>query len=82
MAPRVSRQPLRAGPPAALQVDAAGDAAVPNLLEEAALFEWAGVGLAQAEVYRLFLAMTKLKAQNQLKSVRFFGKVSVSPERS
>ena len=35
---------------------------------------WAGVGIAQEEAYRLFLAMTKLRASQGLKSVRFFGK--------
>lgn len=60
---------------ALFRVDAGDSAGVPNLLEEASLFEWAGIGLAVEEVYRLFLAMTGLKASQKLKSVRFFGKI-------
>lgn len=51
------------------------DAGVPNLPEEASWFEWAGVGLPRGELPRLFGAMTALKAQSGLQSVRFFGKV-------
>ena len=39
------------------------------------LFEWAGVGLAPEELYRVFLAMTAIKAEHSLKAVRFFGKM-------
>jgi len=60
---------------ALFKVPTSGDAAVPNLLEDAALFEWAGVGVTEEDAYRLFLAMTKLKAAESLKSVRFFGKI-------
>lgn len=51
------------------------DEGLPNLFDEACMFEWAGVGLSQAELYRLFLAMMQLKAKHALKSVRFFGKI-------
>mmetsp|Transcript_46318 Transcript_46318/g.100610 ORF Transcript_46318/g.100610 Transcript_46318/m.100610 type:complete len:452 (+) Transcript_46318:149-1504(+) len=51
------------------------DEGLPNLYEEAALFEWAGVGLAKEELYRLFLAMTRIKSKENLKAVRFFGKI-------
>lgn len=48
---------------------------MPNLVEEASWFEWAGVGLPREEVMRLFHAMTALKRANSLKAVRFFGKI-------
>lgn len=38
-------------------------------------FEFAGIGLAREEAFRLYLTMSGLKAANDLKSVRFFGKV-------
>jgi len=53
------------------------DAGIPNVMEEMASFQWAGVGLRPEDSYRLFLAVTALKgdAELGLKSVRFFGKV-------
>ena len=51
------------------------DEGVPNLVDEAAWFEWAGVGVAREELPRLFAAMTALKTEHGLKAVRFFGKV-------
>jgi len=53
------------------------DTGIPNVMEEMACFQWAGVGLLPEESYRLFLAMTALKgdAELGLKSVRFFGKL-------
>jgi len=51
------------------------DSGVPNLLEESSFFEWAGVGFPKELLYRLYLAMTQLKAVQKLKSVRFFGKI-------
>jgi len=53
------------------------DTGVPNLLEEMRFFSWAGVGLEEEVAYRLFLAMSQLKANKALglKSVRFFGKI-------
>ena len=51
------------------------EAGVPNVSEELALFEWAGVGLSPEEGHRLCLAMSLLKTEYGLTSVRFFGKV-------
>lgn len=46
-----------------------------DIHEEAGWFEWAGVGLPREERPRLFRAMSAIKEQNSLESVRFFGKV-------
>jgi len=46
-----------------------------DVLSEMSLFEWAGVGLGAEELYRVFLAMTALKATYSLSKVRFFGKI-------
>lgn len=51
------------------------DTGVPNVVEIMSFFEFAGVGLAREESFRLFLAMGGLKAAYDLKSVRFFGKI-------
>ena len=51
------------------------DTGVPNVVETMSFFEFAGVGLAREESFRLFLAMGGLKAAYDLKSVRFFGKI-------
>ena len=51
------------------------EAGVPNVSEELALFEWAGVGLSPEEGHRLCLAMSLLKTEYGLSSARFFGKV-------
>ena len=50
-------------------------AGLPNVVEELAMFEHAGVGLAREEGYRLFLAMAQLKQAHGLASIRLFGKV-------
>ena len=50
-------------------------AGLPNVVEELAMFEHAGVGLAREEGYRLFLAMVQLKQAHGLASIRLFGKV-------
>ena len=46
-----------------------------DLLEEASMFEWGGVGLGREETVRIMLAMKQLLENNPLKSVRFFGKI-------
>jgi radial spoke head protein 4A len=46
-----------------------------ELPEQMPMFEWAGVGLAQEETYRLYLAMLALKKAHGLVAVRFFGKI-------
>jgi len=48
---------------------------VPNVVEEMGFFEFAGVGLAREDAFRLYLAMSGLKETYGLKSVRFFGKI-------
>lgn len=48
---------------------------MPDLLEEANMFEWAGIGIGREETYLLMLAMKQLLETNPLKSVRFFGKI-------
>ena len=50
-------------------------AGLPNVVEELAMFEHAGVGFAREEGYRLFLAMAQLKQAHGLASIRLFGKV-------
>ena len=51
------------------------EAGVPNVSEELALCEWAGGGLSPEEGHRLGLALSLLKTEYGLTSVRFFGKV-------
>lgn len=46
-----------------------------NLVEDMGLFEWAGVGLAKEDVYRVHLAMGQVRASAGLASIRFFGKI-------
>ena len=50
-------------------------AGLPNVVEDLAMFEHAGVGFAREEGYRLFLAMAQLKQAHGLASIRLFGKV-------
>jgi len=47
----------------------------PNLVEEAAYFACAGVGLGPEETYRVFASLHALQQAKQLATVRFFGKV-------
>lgn len=60
---------------ALFKVELEDDAGVPDLLGELAFFEWAGVGLSKEEAYRLLLAITKIKKDENLATVRFFGKI-------
>jgi radial spoke head protein 4A len=46
-----------------------------DMIDEAQMFEWGGVGLGRDEAYRVMLAMKHLLEGNPLKSVRFFGKI-------
>ncbi|KAL4480348.1 hypothetical protein ABPG74_020864 [Tetrahymena malaccensis] len=51
---------------------------VPNFMEEAKWFEWAGVGFGEEESYRIFRALTVLsnaKKEKGLKNVRLWGKI-------
>lgn len=48
---------------------------VPNLLEEAKQFEWAGIGFGEEQTYRLQKSLTELTFKKQLKQVRLWGKI-------
>lgn len=49
--------------------------APPALLDEMALFEWAGVGLSREESFRVYTSLCKLQLSKKLATVRFFGKI-------
>jgi radial spoke head protein 4A len=51
---------------------------VPELLEEAALFEWAGVAFGRGDIYRLLLSIRKLAESlpGEVEKLRFFGKIT------
>eukprot|EP00742_Colponemidia_sp_Colp-10_P000571 GILJ01000625.1.p1 GENE.GILJ01000625.1~~GILJ01000625.1.p1 ORF type:complete len:473 (+),score=96.00 GILJ01000625.1:42-1421(+) len=49
---------------------------LPDVMEEARLFEWAGIGLSTEDVYRLLLSLRKLASDSSAKSLRFWGKVT------
>ena len=48
---------------------------LPNLLEEAEMFEWAGVSFGEEETYKLQKALKKLAVLSGASSLRFWGKV-------
>ncbi|RKP20358.1 hypothetical protein ROZALSC1DRAFT_21457 [Rozella allomycis CSF55] len=48
---------------------------MPDMLEIARLFEWAGVSFGQEETFKLILSLKQLAQEKQLKSVRLFGKI-------
>ncbi|CAK9034482.1 unnamed protein product [Durusdinium trenchii] len=48
---------------------------VQNYLEDAAIFEWAGVGFGKQESYHLSMSLRKLAADSGLESLRLWGKV-------
>ena len=48
---------------------------LPNLNQLAFLFEQVGVGFSREEMYRIFLSLKELALQNNVKSVRFWGKM-------
>lgn len=48
---------------------------VPDLIEEAAIFQWAGVGFGQQELYRLQKSLKKLSGDTGAAKLRFFGKI-------
>mmetsp|Transcript_27338 Transcript_27338/g.20475 ORF Transcript_27338/g.20475 Transcript_27338/m.20475 type:complete len:208 (-) Transcript_27338:700-1323(-) len=48
---------------------------VPNLLQDSQLFEWAGIGFGEKEIYRIMLGLKKLVADSGAANVRFFGKI-------
>jgi len=49
-------------------------AAIPDLMAQAGMFEWAGVNLGKEELYKLSLAIQQLATELDLQQVRFFGK--------
>ena len=51
----------------------AGD--IPDMMDLASLWEWAGVSFGKEETFVLFLAIKRLVDEKQLKSVRLWGKV-------
>jgi len=48
---------------------------VSDVIGEGLMFEDAGIGLPQEELYRLFVSMKKLSDDKNIKSIRFFGKI-------
>lgn len=48
---------------------------IPNFNQLAFLFEQVGVGLSREDMYRIFLSLKELALQNNVKSVRFWGKI-------
>jgi radial spoke head protein 4A len=48
---------------------------IPDLLEEASMFEWGGIGLGKEETFRIMLSMKQLLESHPLKNVRLFGKI-------
>lgn len=52
--------------------------AVPDLVDEANLFEWAGISFGKGDVYRLYLAMKKLAGtlDGGMGRLRLFGKIT------
>ncbi|KAJ3101498.1 Radial spoke head protein 4 A [Phlyctochytrium planicorne] len=54
--------------------DAAGE--IPDVMDLANLWEWAGVAFGKEETFTLFLSLRKLVQDKPLKSVRLWGKIS------
>lgn len=48
---------------------------IPDMMDLATLWEWAGVSLGKKETFLLFLSIKQLVASKQLKSVRLWGKI-------
>ncbi|ETW07763.1 hypothetical protein H310_02204 [Aphanomyces invadans] len=48
---------------------------VSDLLDEANMFEWAGIGFSKAETFRLSLALQKLASVHGTTKLRFWGKI-------
>ena len=46
-----------------------------DLVDEANLFEWAGVGFGREETFRLALSMKQLALSNQVEKLRLWGKI-------
>ena len=48
---------------------------IPNLVEEARMFEWAGIGFGEEIMYRMQKAIRKLAILSGASSLRFWGKI-------
>jgi len=48
---------------------------VPDLLADASIYQWAGIGFGQQELYRLQRSMKKLAGDSGAAKLRFFGKI-------
>lgn len=48
---------------------------VPDLLEDANVYQWAGIGFGQQELYRLQKSLKKLAADSGAGKLKFFGKI-------
>ncbi|KAJ3170630.1 Radial spoke head protein 4 A [Geranomyces variabilis] len=51
------------------------DGEIPDILDLATLWEWAGVSFGKDETFMLFLAIKRLIVEKPLKSVRLWGKI-------
>lgn len=49
---------------------------MPDLLQDAKLFEWAGIGFGEIETYRIHKSLKKLAQETGAGNIRFFGKIS------
>ena len=48
---------------------------VPDMLAESKIFQWAGIGFGQQELYRLQKSLKKLAADSGAARLRLFGKI-------
>jgi radial spoke head protein 4/6 len=48
---------------------------VPDLLDDANVYQWAGIGFGQQELYRLQKSLKKLAADSGAAKLKFFGKI-------
>lgn len=48
---------------------------LPDILAEASAFQWCGVGLVEAEAYRVMIGLKRLLDKEPLASIRFWGKI-------
>ncbi|TPX56079.1 hypothetical protein PhCBS80983_g04803 [Powellomyces hirtus] len=51
------------------------DGEIPDIMDLANLWEWAGVSFGKEETFMLFLSLKKLVAEKPIKSVRLWGKI-------
>lgn len=48
---------------------------VPDLLSDAQMYQWAGIGFGQQEIYRLQKSLKQLATESGAQKLRFFGKI-------